>query len=217
MNSILVRRLAALIPVALFVGATSATAAPILVDFESDATLVNLANGFSSAATPGVRFSDTSGADLIIINSATVSNGTNALAVFNDHDDSALLIELDFVANQISLDFGNDDPLFSLASDQAVLTTFLGGTQVGEVMVALNRNSAMDQNIAFDGANFDSATLKFAVNPLVGLTEVVDNVSITSAIPEPSAALVFAVGALVLGGVHGRRASTRVKPRGVRR
>ena len=56
----------------------------------------------------------------------------------------------------------------------------------------------MDQTIAFSGARFDSATLKFDVNPDLGLTEAVDNVR-AAPIPEPRAAIVFGVGALLVG------------------
>lgn len=217
MNSTLVRRLAALIPVALVAAASTATAAPILIGFDGDPAFVNVANGFTSTDSGSVHFSDTSGADLIVLNSATVSNGSNALAVFSDNDDSALRIDLDFFANAISFDFGNDDPLFSLASDQAVLTTFLGGTQVGQVTVAMNRNKAMDQTISFAGVKFDSAIFKFAVDPSLGLTEVVDNLSI-AAVPEPGAAVVFATGALLFGATLGRRRpSARRRHRDVRR
>jgi len=214
MNSIFARRLAALIPVAVIAVASTASAAPILIGFDSDPAPVNVANGFTSADSGAVHFSDTSGADLIVLNSATVSNGSNALAVFYD-DASALRIDLDFVAEAISFDFGNDDPLFSQASDQAVLTTFLGGTQVGQVMVAMNRNRAMDQTIAFAGVNFDSAIFQFAVGK--GLAEVVDNLSITPAIPEPGAAVVFATGALLFGAALGRRSPARRRHRELRR
>jgi len=217
MNSIFARRLAALIPVAVIAVASTASAAPILIGFDGDPVFVNVANGFTSSDSGAVHFGDTSGSDLIVLNSATVSNGSNALAVFSDHDDSALRIDLDFVAEAISFDFGNDDPLYSLASDQAVLTTFLGGTQVGQVMVTMNRNKAMDQTIAFAGVKFDSATFKFAVSPSLGLTEVVDNLSITPAIPEPGAAVVFATGALLFGATLGRRTSARRRHRDVRR
>jgi hypothetical protein len=209
--------------------ATSATAAPILVDFNSDPAFANVANDFTHADSDKVFFSDTAGADLIIVPATLVPYGAvsgNGLGVFGDNDDSALRIDLrdGLVARSISLDFGYGQPLFSQGSDQAMLTVYRQGIQAApSVVVALSQDGSHDgcQNgsifwcIAFDGAAFDSAIFKFDVDPSLGLTEIVDNVNITPAIPEPSAALVFAVGALVLGGVHGRRSPTRGKHRGV--
>jgi hypothetical protein len=188
--------------------AASADAAPILVTFDSDPTFAGVANGFTSADSSQIRFSDTLGEDLFIANSAAATNGSNALAVLFD-DDSALLIEMvGFIADEISMSFGNDVGLYTQDGDQAVLTVFMDGSQVGQVPVAMNRNTQMDQTIMFAGANFNSATLIYNLQSGNGLTEVIDNLYV-NAIPEPSAALVFGVGALMVGAALGRRRGSR--------
>jgi len=194
-----------LILIALAVGAAGASAAPILVTFDSDTLSLPRDNGFTSSDSALIHFSDTVGADLFVVNYPIETAGSNGLAVLRHRDDSALLMEFDFRAVALSIDLGNDNPDFSQAGDAAVLTVFLGGSQVGQVSLALNRNSAMDQTILFEGTRFDSATLKYDVNPALGLTEVVDNVLATP-IPEPRAAIVFGVGALLIGAACRRRA-----------
>ena len=54
-------------------------------------------------------FSDTVGAGLQIGDFGAQSDGV-ALAVFNDFDDSALLMTFTVNVDQLGLDFGNDDP-----------------------------------------------------------------------------------------------------------
>lgn len=186
----------------------AAWATPELIDFDSDTAFVNLANGFQSDDSPSVRFSDTAGSDLILLN-GPISNGTNALVIGTDHDDSGLLIDIDFVAGALSMDIGNDNPAFLVGGESAVLTVFaLPGAQgapVGQVSLQLNANGALDQTIAIDGVSFRSAILRYAVNPAVGLVELVDNVTVTSAVPEPTGAVVFGAGALVVGAALRRR------------
>jgi len=184
-----------------------ASASAFTITFESDDPLIHRPNGFQSADWPEVRFSDTSGSDLFVIDAEGAGIGTtgNALAILNDFDDSGLLIEMDFVASAISLDVGNDAASFSQPGDEAVLTAFLDGAMVGQaVVLALNRNTLIDQTISFDETLFDSVTLKYDVNRFVGLTEVVDNIDITP-IPEPTGAAVFGIGSFVIGVALRRR------------
>jgi hypothetical protein len=196
-------RFATFISVAELLLAASAQAAPILVTFDSDPTFAGVANGFTSADSSQIHFSDSIGANLFIANSASQTNGSNALAVLFD-DASALLIDLDFTANEISMNFGNDPALYTAAGDQAVLTLYRQGAFVDQVAVAMNRNTQMDQTIAFSGKDFDSARLVYSLQSGKGLTEAVDNVYV-NAIPEPSAALVFGLGALLVGAASRRR------------
>ncbi|MFQ5417744.1 MAG: hypothetical protein ACE5FL_11945 [Myxococcota bacterium] len=207
-NTMRVLALTLAVSAGLGIVAWSASAAPVIVDFDSDPMFMNVPNGFTSASSPDVHFSDTNGNDLLLVNSATATNGSNALAVLFDHDDSGLLMEFDFLATELSLDFGNDLALLSSAGDMAVLTAFLDGSFVGVALVALNRNLAMDQSIGFAGTAFNSAVFKYDVNPQLGLTEAVDNIRIVpsaAVIPEPTAAVVFGIGALLLGTARVRR------------
>jgi hypothetical protein len=210
----------ALILIALAVGAASASAAPIVVTFDNDPTWERNPTGFTSSDSKAIHFSDTvpdpdQGQQLFVVNSPSGTAGDNALAVLTDGDDSALLIEFDVLATALSMDLWNDDPGSSEAGDAAVLTAFLGSDQVGQVSVLLTGDGTMKQ-ISFEGALFDSATLKYDVDPTIGRTEVVDNVS-AALIPEPQAAIVFGVGALLVGTACRRRSRAEVGLRARRR
>lgn len=191
------------------VAAPAAWAAPELIDFDSDTAFVNLANGFQSDDSASVHFSDTAGSDLILLN-GPISNNTNALVIGTDNDDSGLLIDIDFLAGALSMDIGNDQNAFLLGGESAVLTVYelpgALGAQVGQVTLQLNANGLLDQTIGIDGVSFRSAILRYDVDPRVGLTELVDNVSVTSAVPEPTGAAVFGAGLLVVGAAFRRRA-----------
>jgi hypothetical protein len=200
-------RFATLGSAAVLLLAASAHAAPIVVTFDSDPTYSFVGDGFTSADSSRIQFSDTLGADLFIANDAARTNGSNALAVLFD-DPSALLIELiGFTAVEISMDLGNDIAGLTTDGDEAVLTVFAGGAQVDQVTLALNRNTLMDQTIMYSGERFDSATLVYNIQGGGGLTEAIDNVSVV--VPEPGAALVFGVGALLVGAASGQRRGSR--------
>jgi hypothetical protein len=210
MGSVLARSIMGLAPLAVVVAAFGASAAPIFVGFDSDIVPTSVVGNFTSNDSSQILFRDsdlTDGSNLAVLE----FNGSNVLAVGID-DDSGLLMEFDFIASALSLDFGNT----SLADfgDTAVLTVFLNGTQVGSaVTVALNQTDPVDQTISYAGASFNSAILSY--NVAGGLTEVVDNIYITPSIPEPHAGLVFGVGALIVGAVCGRRSATEARLSGM--
>lgn len=193
--------------------ASAASALTVDVNFDGETPFLNIPNGFESSETNMISFSDTVGANLQLVQDPVVTAGSVGLAAFTHLDDSALRIDLDFIAAIISMDIGNDsgDPMFTNPGDAAVLTVFLDNVEVGSVSLALNRNSAMDQRIEFDGLLsgqfFNSATLKYETTALFGLTEVIDNVSVTP-VPEPTAALVFGAGALTVGMACRRRSTS---------
>jgi hypothetical protein len=182
--------------------AASAASAAYFVDFESDTPFINLANGFTSSGSTQIHFSDTDGVDLMVVQAF----GSQGLALLGD-DDSGLLMEFDFVASALSLDLGNS----SLANlgDTAVLTLFLGGSEVGSTSVALNLTDPIDQTISYAGVSFDSAILRYDVAG--GLTEFVDNIQVVPAIPEPSAGFVFGIGVLLVGAACRRRSSAELE------
>jgi hypothetical protein len=195
-------RAAAALVLALAFASAPAIAMTVDVDFEGETPFLIVPNGYSTGAAPLVSFSDTVGANLQLVVDPVRTNNSIGLAVFDDADDSGLLIELAFFASALSLDYGNDSALHSAPGDAAVLTLFLGGVEVASVSQAMNRNDAMDQTLGFDGAlagiRFDSAIFKFDVAPGLGLTEVVDHVSVTP-VPEASAATSFGLGLLAAG------------------
>ncbi len=192
-----------MVSVVVLIAASTASAA-LLVDFDNDPTFVNLPNGFTSVDSSQIHFSDTDGAGLLIVQ----KYGSQGIAVLDD-DPGGLLMEFDFVASALSLDFGNT----SLANfgDTAVLTLLLGGVAVDSTAVALNLTDPIDQTISYSGVSFDSAILRYDVAG--GLTEFVDNIQVSPAIPEPSAGLVFGIGVLLVGAACGRRSSTEVESR----
>jgi hypothetical protein len=161
-------------------------------------------NGFTSNDSSEIHFSDTIDENLIVLQ----QDGSNALATFFA-DDSGLLIEFDFIASALSMDFGNT-PLDDIG-DNAVLTVLMGGFEVGSTVLALN---AIDKTISYAGVSFDSAILRYEVAS--GWIEVVDNIEVTragAAVPEPTAGLVFGIGALLIGAACGRRSPAEVKLR----
>jgi hypothetical protein len=185
---------------------TKAEAVPILIDFEADAPGAK-PNGFTPVGVPGVHFTDTVGAGLEVGNFGPQGGNTNALAVFTDFDNSALRIDLDFLADAFSFDYGNDDPGFSQPGDEVFLTLFLNNVQVGQVSQVMNRNDVMDQNLGLAGILFNEAVIKYDVNPEIGLIELVDNIRINQ-VPVPSTLLLLGLG-LAIAGVRKKQNATK--------
>lgn len=180
-------------------GALHASAA--VVGFEGD-VLGGKVNGFASVGNPGVHFSDTSGANLFINDFGAQGDG-QSLAVFDDSDRGKLQIDFDFGVNSISLDFGNDDPGWTLATDLAWLQIFNGATLVTTLSVLLNRDDIMNQSISYSGAAFNRAFFYFgnaAGDPTTGgngvptgLIEIVDNINYAT-VPEPGSIALLGLG-----------------------
>ena len=113
----------------------AAHAGTIFIDFEAD-SLGGKANGFTSASSPLVHFSDSSGAGLVVSNLFTECNNTQCLETQPD-DGSFLIMDFDVLVNSISVDFGNHQPFGASNVQDAVLTLYLGAVQVGQVVVDL--------------------------------------------------------------------------------
>ena len=197
-----------------FVNPTSATL--ISIDFESDIDGPK-SNGFTPAGISGVYFSDSKGADLSLWNFGGQGSGQRSLYVGSDGDLSALQISLAFLADSISLAFGNDDPNNTNPGDLALLRVSLGTTQVGQdVIIILNRDDLMDQTISFGSIGgsvlFDNILFAYGYDngysiqfvtgvgtSAIGLAEVVDNIEINGAvtpIPEPCTLILLSSGFL---------------------
>ncbi len=185
----------------------TAFAAPALattIDFE-DQSSGGKPNGYTVA---GVTFTDTMGANLSVQNGGAQTNG---LSLIISGDDVSRL-QMDFATNatDISMTFGNDDPGYTSATDQAWLTLWLGGIQVSATSVTLNRNDVMDQSIGINGVTFDQAFFWYgnASGAPIGLIEAVDNITFSDAaeVPEPAMLGLFGLGAIGLGLARRRRA-----------
>lgn len=178
------------------------------ITFESDSKGFK-PNGWSSADSALVTFTDTSGAGLKVDLFGDRSFG-KGLAVWNDYDGSELIMNFLVPCNSLTLWFGNDDPGQTNEGDQAVLKLFYGSGAVGQTSVAMNRNNKMDQSIGLSGTVFDKAI--FAYKATVhqgGLMEIVDDIEFTPInqplhTPEASSLALFGVGILGLLG-YGRR------------
>lgn len=163
-----------------------------VIDFEQDAA-GPVANGFMSIDSPLVSFTDSDGSELAIGNFGIESIGQGLQVGGNDF--SLLLMSFSELMNSLSLAFGNDDPAFTDVGDAAVLTVYLDDVEVGQSIVDMNRNDAMDQTISISGVAFNSASLDYYVSS-DGVYKVVDNVTFTT-VPGPGAlALLALAGAL---------------------
>jgi hypothetical protein len=193
--------------VAFFLGfGGNALAGLVTIDFEGEAT-GSKPNGYTVAGAPGVHFSDTVGAGLFVANYGAQGQG-QSLGVNSDSDGGGLRIDLDFVADFISLDFGNDDPGWSVASDIAYLELFLNDVSMGATSVLFNRDDIMNQTISMAGIEFDSAFFVYTDpdlggftnvgNSPLGLIEIVDNIQINQ-IPEPTTLALMGLGLAGVG------------------
>ena len=151
--------------------------APNVIDFESDAP-GGKADPFTSASNPTVHFQDTLGDNLQILGPVLETIG-RGLMVGND-DASALVVRLDVPTKRVSITFGNDDPGFSQAGDQATLKVFRFGKLIATERVEMNRNDLPDQVIRYRGsAPIDRVSLVYDRGGApINLIEVVDDVTL---------------------------------------
>ncbi|MCP4258715.1 MAG: hypothetical protein GY774_14625 [Planctomycetes bacterium] len=195
----------------LCIGLTGVTQASITIDFTNDSSGLK-PNGWVSADTSLVSFTDSIGAHLIVGDNGVSSHG-QALGVYWD-DPSYMIMDFSVIVDSLQFEFGNDDPSVSNPGDEAILTVFLGGSQVGQTSVVMNRDDIMNQLIGISGVNFDKATFFFDVtrtppNP-PGLIEIIDNIEFTEfnpipPIPAPGAVLLGSFGVGLVGWLRRRK------------
>lgn len=191
--------------VAAFFVAGAASAA--VIDFEGE-TQGGKPNGYAVAGHPGVTFSDTQSADLIVDDFGNQGLGTRALAVFFD-DTSTLKIAFASAQTFVSLSFGNDQEFFDPLPFFALLQAFNGATLVGTASVGVNGDDIMNQSISVNVAGgFDSVTFAYvnANDAPIRLIEIVDNINYESRLQQvPAPATLALVGAALLGLGASRR------------
>jgi hypothetical protein len=199
----------------LCVGLTGVTQAAITIDFSSDSSGLK-PNGWSSADSALLSFTDSLAANLIVGDNGVSSHGQSLGTYWNDP--SYLIMDFSVVVNSLQFDFGNDDPAWTNDGDLAILTVFMGSSQVGQTSVVMNRDDIMNQTISISGVNFDKATFFFdvtrtpAMNPSnpPGLIEIIDDIEFTefnpiSPIPAPGAVLLGSLGAGLVGWLRRRK------------
>jgi hypothetical protein len=191
-------------------GAAAQAATLVTIDFEEEASGVK-AEGYSAADYADLDFFTDLGAGLETGNFGVQSDGVGLLARNDTNGNFIVGVFNDGPHAFLSLDFGNDDPFFTIPGQRAVLTVYLGAALVGQTFVVMNRNDIMDQTIGFNFGPFDNFTFAYtdaAGNPFtggpgtnVGLIEVVDNITFDVAdavVPEPAT---WAMMILGFGGV----------------
>jgi hypothetical protein len=189
-----------------------------LVDFSAGPT-GSQAEGFSATGAPELAFTSATGSGFIVGSFGAQSVG-NGLFVLGDGDGNYLKGLFSTSQTALSLDFGNDDPHFTIPGDLATLRVFLGASFVGQTTVSLNRDDIMNQTISFAGASFDNFTFAYtnaAGSPFTGpgdiaggLAEVVDNIAYSSAgvgVPEPATWAMMLLGFGAIGALVRRRAA----------
>lgn len=195
----------------------------VTIDFEQDTAGVK-ADGFVSADYAGLSFYTDLGAGLEVGNYTPQSIGQGLLARNDTNGNFIVGVFNDGPHSSLSLQFGNDDPAFTIPGQRAVLTVYLGAALVGQTFVVMNRNDIMDQTIGFNFGPFDNFTFAYtdaAGNPFtggpntnVGLIEVIDNITFDVAdvtnpggIPEPATWAMMIMGFGGVGAVLRRRRS----------
>jgi hypothetical protein len=189
-----------------------ATAQAALITFDSDTDGLK-ANPFQSVDSNAVTFSNSAGSGLSIGSTFGVQcAGSRCLSTGSDNPGVFLIMNFTSPFTTLSLDFGNDDPGWSVAGDLAVLRLFYDAGAVGTVSVVMNRDDIMNQTISYSGAAFNRAEFEYVVpqGNTGGLNELVDNVNFGTAVPEPSSWVVMLSGVAALG-LRRLRAQRRCK------
>ena len=205
---------------ALAVAASPAQAVTFLtIDFEED-TPGAVAEGFAADDYDDLAFFTDLGAGLEVGDFGVQSDGQGLLARNDTNGNFIVGVFSDGPHSFLSMEFGNDDPSFTIPGQRAVLTVYLGAALVGQTFVVMNRNDIMDQTVGFNFGPFDNFTFAYtdaAGNPFtggpgtnVGLIEVIDNITfdvdvIRNPIPEPAAWAMMIMGFGGVGAVLRRR------------
>jgi hypothetical protein len=169
-----------------------------VIDFEGQA-LGTVADGYAVTGFEELVFTSELGAGLELY-TGPESDGVSLIARNDTNGNFIRGTFTDGLHSFLSLTFGNDDPNFLTAGDQAVLTVFKAGTMVGQTILMLTGpNDVMDQTIGFQFAQFDSWSFAYTNatgapstgggGANVGLIEVIDNITydtLATGVPEPA-------------------------------
>jgi hypothetical protein len=200
-------------------GASAQAATLVTIDFTEDTGGVK-AEGFSAVDYADLDFFTDLGAGLEVGDFSPQSQGNGLLARNDTNGNFIKGVFNDGPHAFLSMDFGNDDPFFTIPGQRAVLTVYLGAALVGQTFVVMNRNDVMDQTIGFNFGPFDNFTFAYtdaAGNPFtggpgtnVGLIEVIDNITFDVAdavVPEPATWAMMILGFGGVGATMRRRRS----------
>ena len=153
-----------------------------LITFNNDA-LGFKSNGFQSVDSSLVTFSTTS--PQLNVARAFECAGSPCLIAVGAFQTS-LFLDFAVAVNFFSLTYGNDLNINGVPLT-AELRLFRAGVQVGQVSQFSNGNDRVDQVIAFSmpDVTFDRAAFRY----VQGTAPVIDNITFTTSIPEPTSFL----------------------------
>jgi hypothetical protein len=151
-----------------------------VIDFESDAQ-GPVPNGFVSSDSNLVRFSDTDGSNLQIINFFT--GKSDGLGLFSGGDNpSGVRMRFARPVTAFSCQVGNDDGAFVGGTVYATLRGYLDGVNTANVVFQTNSNNDMDDGPAITGV-FDRIDFFYtdASGTPINLSEIIDNIAFATA------------------------------------
>ena len=151
-----------------------------IINFETDAS-GPVPNGFVSTDSNLVRFSDTDGANLQIINFGT--GKSDGLGLFSSGDNpSGVRMRFARPVTAFSCQVGNDDGGFVGGPVFATLRGFLDGANTATVIFETNSNDDIDDGPAITGV-FDRVDFFYsdASGTPINLSEIIDNIAFATA------------------------------------
>jgi len=162
--------------------AAPAAAETVVLDFEEEAP-GGRPNGFVSAEWSCVRIGESrarEGRRALRIGALGEPGRGQGLAVGDEDDGAALVLEFSVPVTSLRLTVGNDEAELTAADSLALLRVFRAGAPVGDASVRLDRDDRMSQMVEVSAVGeFDRAVLVYASESggVLALDELVDDIT----------------------------------------